>query len=421
MKIPNNPYIEEEQKTQWPKEKVQKDKHRSTKHTHKTKDRVTRTLLKIGEISRYLDNKPQVDMLILDFSKAFDTVPHTRLLRKLDHCGVRGNIHGWLESWLTTREQKVLVDGEKSRSVKVKSGVPQGTVLAPLMFLLYINDIGENIGSSVRLFADDSLVYMAVSSRNDCQRLQDDLTTMVNWSKKWQMIFNPSKCYTLRITKGKQPVIYPYHMEGQVLESVNNNPYLGVELSSTLSWDTHIGKILTKANRSLGFIRRNLGRCPTNIKRQAYLSLVRPHLEHTSSVWDPHLQKHIYQIEMVQRRAARFIKHEYSRDPGIVTSILQELELQALQERRKTSRLLVFHKITHKKVAIPLPPYLQKPTRTTRQYHPRRFVRIGSTGDQRKHSFFVRTIKNWNDLPPDILGIDDYEVFKTSLIVHRSQ
>ena len=137
MKIPNNPYIEEEQKTQWPKEKGQKDKQRSTKHTHKTKDRVTRTLLKIGEISRYLDNKQQVDMLILDFSKAFDTVPHTRLLRKLDHCGVRGNIHGWLESWLTTRERKVLVDGEKSRSVKVKSGVPQGTVLEPLILTIY--------------------------------------------------------------------------------------------------------------------------------------------------------------------------------------------------------------------------------------------------------------------------------------------
>ena len=155
---------------------------------------------------------------------------------------------------------------------KLNPGVPQGTVLGPLMFLLYINDIEENIGSSVRLFADDSLIYMEVSSRNDCQRLQDDLTTTVNWSKKWQMIFNPSKCYTLRITKGKQPVIYPYHMERQVLESVNN-PYLGVELSSTLTWDIHIGKILTKANRSLGFIRRNLGRCPTNIKRQAYLKL----------------------------------------------------------------------------------------------------------------------------------------------------
>ena len=121
------------------------------------------------------------------------------------------------------------------------------------------------------------------------------------------------------------------------------------------------------------------------------------------------------------KKGSAVYQAEYSRDLGIVTSILQELELQALQERRKTSRLLVFHKIIHQKVAIPLPPYLQKPTRTTRQYHPKRFVRIGSTGDQRKHSFFVRTIKDWNDLPPDILGIDDYETFKTSLIVHRSQ
>jgi hypothetical protein len=135
----------------------------------------------------------------------------------------------------------------------------------------------------------------------------------INWSKKWQMIFNPSKCYTLRITKGKQSVIYPYHMEGQVLESVNN-PYLGVELSSTLSWDTHIGNILTKVNKSLGFIQRNLGRCLSHKYQATSLPQpcnTAPHLEYASSVWDPHLQKHIYQIEMVQRRATQFIKHKY--------------------------------------------------------------------------------------------------------------
>ena len=116
-------------------------------------------------------------------------------------------------------------------------------------------------------------------------------------------------------------------MEGQVLESVNNNPYLGVELSSTLLWDTHIGNILTKANTS------GIYTAKYRQMSQAYLSLVRPHLEYTSSVWDLHLQKHIYQIEMVQRRAARFIKHEYSRDSGIVTSIMQDLELQALPRK----------------------------------------------------------------------------------------
>ena len=168
------------------------------------------------------------------------------------------------------------------------------------MFLLYINDIGIDIKSSIRLFADDSLIYVAVQSMSHCLQLQQDLTTVVNWTKKWQMIFNPTKCFVLRITTGRQPIIYPYDMEGHILGTVNHNPYLGVELSSTLSWNDHIGNITTKANKTLGFIRRNLSKCPMNIKRQAYITLVRPTLEYASSVWDPHLQKHIQQLEMVQ-------------------------------------------------------------------------------------------------------------------------
>ena len=208
-------------------------------------------------------------------------------------------------------------------------------------------------------------------------------------------------------------------MEGHILGTVNHNPYLGVELSSTLSWNDHIGNITTKANKTLGFIRRNLSKCPMNIKRQAYITLVRPTLEYASSVWDPHLQKHIQQLEMVQRRAARFIRHEYSRDPGIVTSLLEDLKLPQLQERRKTSRLLLFHKVIHQLIAIPIPEYLMTPARMTRQFHQRRFVRLGSSSEQRKHSFFVRTITNWNELPPSLLDIDDYEAFKTNLIAHR--
>jgi hypothetical protein len=112
----------------------------------------------------------KVNLLILNFSKAFDTLPHQRLLQKLDHYGVRGNIHGWLKSWLTSREQRVVVDGNHSTSVPVLSGVPQGTVVGPLLFLLYMNDIGDNISSSMRHFADDNLtyMYMAVSSNAHC-------------------------------------------------------------------------------------------------------------------------------------------------------------------------------------------------------------------------------------------------------------
>jgi hypothetical protein len=125
---------------------------------------------------------------------------------------------------------------------------------------------------------------MAVSLNAHCQQLQDDLTTVVNWSRTWQVIFNPSKCYVLRISKGRQVITYPYHIEWQVLGTVNYNPYLGVELTNTLSWDVHINKTIGKDKTSLGFLRRNLGSCPTNIKRQAYLGLVRPHLEYASSV-----------------------------------------------------------------------------------------------------------------------------------------
>ena len=153
------------------------------------------------DIARNLDNNQQVDMLILDFSKAFDTVPHKRLLKKLEPYGINGNILSCLEAWLTQREQQVTIEGDKSSKAKVASGVPQGTVQGPLMFLLYINDIGNDITSKIRLFADDSLLYLAISTKDDCKRLQQDLDRMVNWTKTWQMIFNPLKCYVLKNRK----------------------------------------------------------------------------------------------------------------------------------------------------------------------------------------------------------------------------
>jgi hypothetical protein len=147
----------------------------------------------------------------------------------------------------------------------------------------------------------------------------------------------------LRISKGRQVITYPYHIEWQVLRTVNHNSYLGVALTNTLSWDVHINKIIGKANRSLGFLRINIGSCPTKIKRQAYLGLTTP------IVWDPCHQKHICQLEMVQRRSARFNGYMYNRQPGTVRTLLEELDLPILQERRNTSRLLLFHKVIHQK------------------------------------------------------------------------
>ena len=223
----------------------------------------------IEDIAKHLDNKEQVDMLILDFSKAFDVVPHIRLLRKLEHYGINGKILEWIKAWLTQRQQCVAVEGETSGNAQVKSGVPQGTVLGPLMFLLYINDIGNEIKSKLRLFADDSLLYLAIDCKDDCSRLQKDLDKLVEWASEWQMTFNASKCYVLRITNKNKPVIHKYTMHGQILENVAQNPYLGVQLTNTLKWDIHINNIVAKANKSLGFLRRNISKFPEEIKKRA--------------------------------------------------------------------------------------------------------------------------------------------------------
>jgi len=166
------------------------------------------------------------------------------------------------------RQQCVAVEGETSGNAQVKSEVPQGTVLGPLRFLLYINDIGNEIKSKLRLFADDSLLYLAIDCKDDCSRLQKDLDKLVEWASEWQMTFNASKCYVLRITNKNKPVIHKYTMHGQILENVAQNPYLGVQFTNTLKWDIHINNIVAKANKSLGFLRRNISKFQKKLRKE---------------------------------------------------------------------------------------------------------------------------------------------------------
>ena len=167
----------------------------------------TQLITIIEDFARNLDQGCQTDVILLDFSKAFDTVPHQRLLSKLENCGLRGEINEWIREWLCDRQQTVVVDGEKSLPVKVSSGVPQGTVLGPLMFLIYINDISDGIESQIRLFADDTILYGIVKGLGDATSLQRDLDKLIDWSKEWQMSFNTDKCSVLRICRSKTPFI----------------------------------------------------------------------------------------------------------------------------------------------------------------------------------------------------------------------
>ena len=161
------------------------------------------------------------------------------------------------------------------------------------------------------------------------------------------MKFNPSKCHVLRISRKQNPVGSNCVYMGNVLDSVTHHPYLGVELSRNLDRGQHVNNKIMKANRSLGFLRRNLSSCPEGVKEAAYKVLVRPHVEYASSVWDPHLKRHVKQIEVVQRRAAYFVKNCYIREPGTVTNLLNELNWIPLKVRRTISRLTLFHKAIH--------------------------------------------------------------------------
>ena len=238
----------------------------------------TQLIMTVNDLALSLDNKSQTDMIIMDFSKAFDSVPHNRLLCKLDHYGIRHNILIWISNFLKHREQRVVVGGESSAWTDVTSGVPQGTVLGPLLFLAFINDLPSNLSSNVRLFADDCVVYRQIINEHDHISLQEDLHILEKWQDDWQLRFNTKKCFVMRLTHNRNVKLYPYKLDGRLLESTKNHPYLGVCITDNLSWTAHINNITSSAYRSLGFIKRNLYSCSKPIKQTAYSQILKLYL-----------------------------------------------------------------------------------------------------------------------------------------------
>ena len=284
------------------------------------------------------------------------------------------------------------------------------------MFLLYIKDIGLHITSELGLFADDSVLYGVVNNISSAEVLQSDLNKLVVLSDKWQMAFNASKCFLLRVTRSRDNVVnYTYTMMGQPITSITQHKYLGVELDSKLTWNEHISAITGKANSSLGFLRRNLYNCPEQIKTQAYYSLVRPHLEYACSVSDPHTQKNISSIEEVQRRAGRFVKKFNQRTPSTIKSLLEELRWPSLERRRKQTRLINLYKIVNGTLAVEIPNYFRQKERQTRNYHPLKFINAGCRTNIYKYSFFPRSVKEWNELPETTIEAANTEAFKLAL------
>jgi hypothetical protein len=229
------------------------------------------------------------------------------------------------------------------------------------------------------------------------------------------MEFNPSKCQVLHVTRNKNVIMQKYYLHGQVLDSVSDAKYLGLDLSSDLKYNTHISRITSNANRTLGYIKRNVTTTHQRVRELAYKSLVRPQLEYASAIWSPYTKSNITKVEQVQRRATRWVRNDYT-PLSSVTAMQNELGWRSLEHRRLDARLIMFYKIYHNIVAIHLPPYIQPPIRLTRHMHPLSLRQVQVTSDYLKFSFFPHCITLWNQLPAHIVTLTDLDQFKRAVV-----
>ena len=298
---------------------------------------LTNLLETFDTIMRILEEGDAVDVLYFDFQKAFDTVPHYRLITKLEKLGIKGKLLELIRDFLSDRSMKVYVDGQFSTIKKVLSGVPQGSVLGPLLFILFINDLPDNIRSSIKLFADDLKLIGNASNAKD---IALDLEQLEKWEKQWLLKFNESKCKVMHLKFNKNPC-KQYTLNDKVLKESEQEKDLGIVISDTLLWNAQINKCITKANQMICWIVRNFTLREKCVMLRIYKALIRPHLEYGVQLWNPAPEhgnwSQILALESVQRRFTRLIDGmghiPYSERLGI-------LQLTTLAERRSRGDLI---------------------------------------------------------------------------------
>ena len=307
------------------------------------------------------------------------------------------------------------MDGASSSPAPVLSGVPQGSVLGPLLFLAYINDINKHLseGTKIRLFADDSLLYRIIRTEEDSATLQKDLDTLQAWEIENKMEFHPDKCQVLRITNKHTPIQVPYNIHNVLLSVVPSAKYLGVHIDSKISWNTQCSSLCNKANSTLAFLQRNLSGCPQDVKEKTFNTLVRPILEYGCSVWDPHKSWQIADLEKVQKRAARFVTGNYSLVEGNSKKNLSDLGWPLLAERRARAKLITLFKARQGVIDLPLDD-LTPVGRTTRNSDLKYRIPQSSV-DSHLHSFFPSSIRLWNNLPQHTKACDSVASFKSNI------
>ena len=348
-----------------------------------------------------------VDIFYLDFQKAFDTVPHYRLFVKLCSFGIHGKMLNVIRDFLCDRTFRVSVGDSKSENFCVSSGVPQGSVLGPLLFLLYINDLPDNIKNSVLLFADD-LKMIARSSTFEIN--QQDINRLVSWQHKWLLQFNTKDNKCKVIHAGKNNPFNPYFMGDVQLPDVESEKDLGVSITRNLDFNTHISSCINKANSLIGWVTRTFVSREEDVMLKIYKSMVRSQIEYCVQLWSP-LPAHgnwklILDLENIQRRFTRMIDNV-----GMLPykERLEKLGLTTLLERRARGDLIETFKILNG-----IAKYGKNLFKLSRSGD----KLVSRPGDQHglKHSFFPRrVIQYWNKLPSYVKSSKSVDSFKNNL------
>ena len=364
-------------------------------------------------VNVYDENKA-VDIVFLDFQKAFDKVSHFKLLNKLYKYGIQGNLHKWIKSWLSDRKQRVVLNGCESTWANVTSGVPQGSVLGPLLFLIFIDDIDVGLNNYISKFADDSKIMSPAYNQSCCELLQEDLNTVNEWANRWDMKFNSDKCKVMHI--GVKNILHTYNMNDRELVVSTNERDLGVQVNNKLKPDTHINSITKQANRLLGLISRSFDYKSKDVIIPMFNAIVRPHLEYAVQFWNPYYLKDIKKLERVLKRATKLVpncKHLPYEER------LKKLNMKSLEERRIDFDLIFLYRLINNSQILDINNYLNYGSDYTRGHNfkidKRRF-----NSDVGKFCFFNRVVNQWNKLPPAIVNSKNVNEFKRKLKTYRT-
>lgn len=298
----------------------------------------------------------QVDSIYTDFRKAFDKVNHSLLCQKLSWYGIHGNLLRWVQSYLMNRSQLVTIKGFKSTPVPIKSGVPQGSHLGPLFFIIFINDLTSRLKCPCLLYADDLKVFSNINEMDDCVTLQNDAISIADWCKNNCMHLHVDKCFVMSFTNKRSTVHFDYTIDGQTLQRKSVTKDLGVYFDKKLTFREHYDHIVLKAYKTLGFITRatkDFQRPSTFIS--LFNTLVRSTLEYGCVIWSPYYEVHCNRIEQVQNKALKILSFRCGLGRKLVNyeERLARFRVSMLQTRRKTQDILHLHKLIHYKLVSP--------------------------------------------------------------------